>query len=83
MPHKQGKIELYMGPHDVGAPDDLEEIVIQFIDGAKKKLDIAVQEIESRPIAEAILRAHGRRLAVRLVVESDYLSVERPYPWYE
>ena len=77
MPTVIGNVELYMGPHQVGAPDDLEQAIVGFIDGAVSRLDIAVQELESMPITEAILRARKRGCRVRLVVESDYLSVSR------
>lgn len=72
-------IRLYLGP-DSAAPglDDLEAAIVDFIDGAEKWLDIAVQELESRPIAEAILRAEIERgVRVRLVLEADYLHAGR------
>jgi hypothetical protein len=52
-----GKIDVYLGPVELGAPDDLEQVVIDLIDGAKSSLDIAVQEIDSLEIAEAIINA--------------------------
>ena len=45
MPSKVGKFEIYMGPREVDGPDDLRKTIVDFIDGAKKKLDIAVQEL--------------------------------------
>jgi len=51
-----GKIDVYLGPVELGAPDDLEQVVIDFIDQAKSSLDIAVQEIDSLKIAEAIIK---------------------------
>ncbi|MFB0517124.1 MAG: phospholipase D-like domain-containing protein [Candidatus Neomarinimicrobiota bacterium] len=72
-----GNLELYMGPSELGAPDNLEEIIVQFIDGARKRLDVAVQELESVPIASALIRARQRRVVVRIVIEWDYLSVDR------
>lgn len=80
---KIGNIELYMGPAQLGAPDDLEQVVVDFIDGAQRRLDIAVQELENRAIAEAIVRARQRELTVRLVLEADYLTVNEAVrdPW--
>lgn len=78
MPQKVGKIEIYMGPHQLGGPDDLGNAIIDFIDGAKKKLFIAVQELDSRPIAEAIIRAKQRKVLVKLVLEADYLIAKKP-----
>lgn len=54
-----GRIECFVGPQDLGAADDLEVEIIGFIDGATKTLDIAVQELDSEPIAEALIRARG------------------------
>jgi phosphatidylserine/phosphatidylglycerophosphate/cardiolipin synthase-like enzyme len=80
-----GKVEFYAGPASVGAPDDLEQVVVNFIDKAKKRLEIAVQELESIPIAQAIIRARQRKVLVKLVIEQDYLraSRARKKPWLE
>lgn len=72
-----GNLELYMGPRELGAADDLEEVIVGFIDAAEKRLDVAVQELESESIARALIRARERRVVVRVVVEWDYLSVNR------
>jgi phosphatidylserine/phosphatidylglycerophosphate/cardiolipin synthase-like enzyme len=67
----------------VGAKDDLEQPIIDFIDGAKKRLEIAVQELEYVNIAKAIIRARKRKLLVKLVVEHDYLRASKALtdPW--
>ncbi|QIE54074.1 phospholipase [Pikeienuella piscinae] len=73
------RIKFHLGP-DTAAPglDDLEAAIVDFIDGATKRLDIAVQELESRPILEAILRAEiERKVQVRMVLEADYLVANR------
>ena len=77
MPIKQGSIEFFSGPSDLGAPDDLESVIIAFIDKTRKTLDIAVQELESYNIARAIVRAKQRGVRIRMVIEQDYL---RSYP---
>lgn len=74
---KVGNVEFYCGPKKVGADDNLEEVIINFIDKSQKRLDIAVQELENRTIAEAIIRARLRKVTVRLVIEQDYLKVKR------
>jgi len=56
-----GKIEAYVGPTELGAADDLETVIREFLAGAKKSLAIAVQELDSEPIAQAILDARWRR----------------------
>ncbi|MEZ4701361.1 MAG: phospholipase D-like domain-containing protein [Rhodothermales bacterium] len=73
MPKIIGNIELYMGPHQLGGPDNLEETIVRFIDGARKTLFIAVQELDSPAIAHAIIRAKKRKVLVKLVLEADYL----------
>lgn len=89
-------LKFYVGPDAVlpagpaNTLDNLEKVIIDFIDGAKRSLDIAVQEVDSEPIARAIIRASlrtftlpsgkQRRLSVRLVSEADYLSVSKPPP---
>lgn len=72
-------IRLFLGPHSVDPSlDNLETAIVDFIDKAERRLDIAVQELESRPIAEAILRAEiERRVQVRLGLEADYLGATR------
>ena len=80
---KQGGIELYMGPAALGAPDDLDAVIQEFIAGANASLDIAVQEIDSEPIAQRIIEAKQRKVRVRVILEGDYLTETRakPDPW--
>jgi hypothetical protein len=69
----EGKIEAYAGPPGLGAADDLEAVIVDFIGGARQKLDIAVQELDSEAIARAILDASWRGVRVTLFLEQDYL----------
>ncbi|MBA2304986.1 MAG: hypothetical protein H0W08_20475 [Acidobacteria bacterium] len=68
-----GKIEAYVGPPELGGADDLERVIVDFIAGAKSTLDIAVQEIDSRAIAQAILDARWRGVRIRIFLEEDYI----------
>ena len=68
-----GKIEAHVGPPGLGAADDLESVIVEFIAGARTKLDIAVQELDSDAIAKAILAASWRGVRVTLFLEQDYL----------
>jgi phosphatidylserine/phosphatidylglycerophosphate/cardiolipin synthase-like enzyme len=68
-----GKIEAFVGPTELGAADNLEQVIVDFIGGAKASLDIAVQELDSSLIADAILDARGRGVDVRMFLEQDYL----------
>lgn len=74
---KIGKVEFHAGPSELEAPDDLGKVIVDFIGGAKKKLDIAVQEIDKREIAQAIVDARNRNVSVRIVTELDYLRESR------
>ncbi|MEV6301836.1 phospholipase D-like domain-containing protein [Actinoplanes sp. NPDC051861] len=78
-----GSVEFYAGPTVLGAPDDLDAVIRNFIAGATTSLHIAVQELDSRPIAEAVLAAKARRVRVQLILEGDYLTEEKPPddPW--
>ena len=55
MPIKVGNVELYMGPQNTDGPDDLKSAIVDFIDGAKIRLEVAVQELEDEDIAKAII----------------------------
>ena len=72
-----GKIEAFVGPSELGAADQLERVIVDFIAGAEHSLDIAVQELDSEPIAQAILDARFRGVSVRMVLEQDYLLAAR------
>ncbi len=74
----QGKIEAFVGPAELGAPDDLEAVVVDFVAGARSSLDIAVQELDSEAITQAILDATYRGVRVRMLLEQDYLRSMRP-----
>lgn len=75
-----GKIEAYVGPSELGAADALEDVIVRFIAGARRTLDIAVQELDSEPIAQAILDARFRGVSVRMVMEQDYLLTGKVPP---
>ena len=50
-----GKIEAYVGPTELGAADDLESVISEFIAGARSALAVAVQELDNPVIAQALL----------------------------
>ncbi|MGK5682990.1 phospholipase D-like domain-containing protein [Actinoplanes sp. URMC 104] len=78
-----GSVELYAGPAVLGGPDDLDVVIREFIAGATDTLLIAVQELDSRAIAEAVLAAKARKVGVQIVLEGDYLVEDPPVadPW--
>jgi phosphatidylserine/phosphatidylglycerophosphate/cardiolipin synthase-like enzyme len=71
-----GKIDVYLGPVELGAPDNLEQAIVDFIGGARRSLDIAVQEIDSIPIAEAIINARWNGVSINVFVEQDYIRTK-------
>lgn len=75
-----GRIQAYVGPRELGAADDLETVIIDFIAAAEQSLDIAVQELDSEPIAQAILDASWRGVSVRMFIEQDYIFSPLPKP---
>jgi phosphatidylserine/phosphatidylglycerophosphate/cardiolipin synthase-like enzyme len=70
------KLSCYCGPTELGAPDDLEATIAEFIAGTTKTLDIAVQEIDSMPIAEAIAAKKREGKSVRVLLNRSYLQDE-------
>ena len=80
---KVGNIELYMGPKQLNAPDDLNSVIVDFIKKTEKRLYVAIQEIDSQDIAEALIEARKRKVLVKIVIEQDYLrqSPARKYPF--
>jgi phosphatidylserine/phosphatidylglycerophosphate/cardiolipin synthase-like enzyme len=75
-----GGVEFHTGPSVLGGPDDLDAVIREFIAGARDSLWIAVQELGSRPIAEAILAAKADKIHVRVILEGDYLVQDPPVP---
>jgi phosphatidylserine/phosphatidylglycerophosphate/cardiolipin synthase-like enzyme len=69
----QGKVEAFVGPRELGASHDLEQVIVAFIEGAKESLDIAVQELDSEVIAQALIDARWRGVSIRAFLEQDYL----------
>ena len=73
MPITVGPITLYMGPDTVGGPDSLEAPIVDFIGAAQSELLVCVQELDHRPIADALIAASRRGVRVRAIMEQDYL----------
>jgi phosphatidylserine/phosphatidylglycerophosphate/cardiolipin synthase-like enzyme len=70
-----GKIQAFVGPPERGAADDLEKVIIDFIDGAQSELQVAVQELDREQIARALVRAKlERNVDVEVFLEQDYLQ---------
>ena len=73
-----GGVEFYAGPASLGAPDYLDTVIRSFIADAKTSLQVAVQELDSRAIAEALLAAKVAEIQIGLVREgSDLVNLSR------
>ncbi|UCE28562.1 MAG: phospholipase [Candidatus Bathyarchaeota archaeon] len=73
-----GKIQAFAGPKELGAPNNLERVIVDFIKGAQKTLDFAIQEIDSEKIAQAIIDARWRGVRTRVFIEHDYIYDSKP-----
>lgn len=80
-----GRLQLFFGPKENQAPDNLEKVMVDFIDAAEDSLLVAVQELDNPVLADALDRAARRKkpgtntnLRVRFVGEGDYLKEEKP-----
>jgi hypothetical protein len=75
-----GKIRCYCGPSELGAPDDLERVIVDFIGRATKTVDVAVQELDSVPIAEALIARRLAGASVRVILNHSYLQDDSDSP---
>lgn len=53
---------------------DLEQALVADISAARERIDMAMYNFSLRPVADALIAAHRRGVAVRLVVDSDALD---------
>ncbi len=67
------KISAFCGPSQLGAPDDLLNVISTFINEAEDSLEIAVQEIDHPDIALVIIDAKRRGVKIRIVLEQSYM----------
>lgn len=72
---RRGTVQVDFLPDVVYAPGGVEERVVRLIDGARESVDVCVFELSLLPVAQALVRAHARKVAVRVVhddrVEGD------------
>jgi phosphatidylserine/phosphatidylglycerophosphate/cardiolipin synthase-like enzyme len=78
MPVREGNIEFFFGPTELGGADDLRAAIVDFIDDAKEELLVAIQELEDEPIARALVAARDRGVRVRVILERSYLGEDAP-----
>lgn len=58
----------------------LDVALIALIDSARSTLDVAIYDFDSLGIAQAMARARGRGVAVRMVTDSDTLNAAKNQP---
>jgi phosphatidylserine/phosphatidylglycerophosphate/cardiolipin synthase-like enzyme len=70
--------EVYFGQVDPDParanPHRLDHILVQKLAMAQSRIDAALHEIDSDPIANALIQAHQRGVTVRIVTEHDYVD---------
>jgi phosphatidylserine/phosphatidylglycerophosphate/cardiolipin synthase-like enzyme len=52
----------------------IDEHFVEFLDGARRSLDIAIYDFDLDNAADALVRAKGRGVQVRMVMDSDTLN---------
>lgn len=52
-------------------PGNAEDVVVRAIDSARQSIDLAAYSFTSKPIAQALLRAHKRGVQVRAVLDKS------------
>ncbi len=77
----QNQASLYEDPyrHFTRKGDNLEQQVIDIINQAHKRVDIAVMEFRLPKIAQALTEAHKRGVKVRLVIDNKYNKTLNEY----
>jgi hypothetical protein len=53
---------------------DLEQVIVEFIAGATKTVDVAVQELDNVAIAEALIAQKLAGRSLRVLLNHDYLQ---------
>ena len=66
--------EVYDGQLDEDNPHSLEKRLVAKLDAAETSIDAALQQLNSEPIANALIEAHQRNVTVRLVTENKYIG---------
>jgi len=70
-----GKIKGYVGPRDLERSiDDVEQVIVDFIEEAESTVDVAVQELDNVAIAEALIRQRRAGRHVRVILNHSYLQ---------
>lgn len=70
----QSQASTYSEPyrHQARMGDNLEQIIVNTITGAKLTVDVAVQEFQLPDVAHALVERHQAGVRVRVIVENNY-----------
>ena len=55
-------------------PNNIDKMLIDKIKSAQKTIDASLHELDSEPIANALIDAHQKGVKVRLITETDYMD---------
>jgi len=58
-----------------GSP--VEDALVRAIDSATSTIDLAVYQMDSRPVTDALLRAHAKGVQIRVVTDDEF-GLEKP-----
>jgi phosphatidylserine/phosphatidylglycerophosphate/cardiolipin synthase-like enzyme len=56
----------------------VERILVELIDRSQSTLDVAIHDIDLEPVTDALARAAGRGVRVRVVIESEVIRSQEP-----
>lgn len=65
------KVEVYFSPGG-----NIQDLIICTIDEATRKIDVAMYAFTSKEISFALIRAHNRGLAVRVILDGGFIENE-------
>lgn len=70
----QSQASTYIEPyrHQSRLGNDLEQIIVDTISGAKSRVDVAVQELRLPKVAQALVERHQAGVKVRVIIENSY-----------
>jgi len=68
--------EIFFSKTDEESSDNIDIRLIDKINNAKKSIKIAVFELDSLTIADALINAHKRGIKVEMVTDTDYVNEE-------
>ena len=69
--------EVYAGELDENTPDTLDKRLVAKLSAAQERVDAALYDLDSEPIADALIKAYKQGVKVRVFTENDYAEEEQ------